>query len=56
MLGEFGADHSNNKRITKGDTIFIPILAINRAKAIWGQDADEFRWANNYLPCREPCI
>ncbi|KAI5118119.1 hypothetical protein M0805_008028 [Coniferiporia weirii] len=36
-------------RISKGAGIFIPILAMNRTKAIWGADADEFnpdRWAN----------
>lgn len=31
-------------RVTKGSPIFIPILAINRAKALWGEDAHEFRW------------
>lgn len=30
-------------RIRKGQTIFIPILAINRATEIWGEDAGEFR-------------
>jgi len=30
-------------RVKKGDTIFIPILAINRAKDIWGEDAAVFR-------------
>jgi len=30
-------------KVTKGDTIFIPILAINRSKAIWGEDATAFR-------------
>ncbi|GJE84506.1 cytochrome P450 [Phanerochaete sordida] len=29
--------------IRKGDLVFIPILAINRSKAIWGEDADEFK-------------
>ncbi|KAI5116592.1 hypothetical protein M0805_005187 [Coniferiporia weirii] len=36
-------------RITKDTGIFIPILALNRTKAIWGADAAEFnpdRWAN----------
>ncbi|KII91513.1 hypothetical protein PLICRDRAFT_105725 [Plicaturopsis crispa FD-325 SS-3] len=35
--------------IRKGDGIFIPILAINRSKALWGEDAHEFkpdRWDN----------
>ncbi|KAK7678026.1 hypothetical protein QCA50_018966 [Cerrena zonata] len=30
-------------RVAKGDYIFIPILAINRDKAIWGEDSMEFR-------------
>lgn len=29
--------------VTKGSPIFIPILAINRAKVLWGEDAHEFR-------------
>lgn len=30
-------------RVAKGDSIFIPILALNRAKDIWGEDAFEFK-------------
>jgi len=30
-------------KVSKGDTIFVPILAINRAKHIWGEDAAIFR-------------
>ncbi|KAM6500936.1 Cytochrome P450 [Amanita muscaria] len=30
-------------RVTKGQTIFIPILAINRSKDIWGEDAHDFK-------------
>ncbi|KAG0696180.1 cytochrome P450 [Suillus ampliporus] len=36
-------------KVSKGDPIFIPILAINRSEAIWGTDAKEFnpdRWAS----------
>ncbi|KAF9234847.1 cytochrome P450 [Melanogaster broomeanus] len=36
-------------RISKGDTLVIPILAINRSKELWGPDAHEFnpeRWQN----------
>ncbi|KZT05226.1 cytochrome P450 [Laetiporus sulphureus 93-53] len=36
-------------RVTKDTPIFIPILAINRSKALWGEDAFEFkpeRWAS----------
>ena len=31
-------------RIGKGDTILIPILALNSAKHIWGEDAAEFKY------------
>lgn len=30
-------------RVTKGQTLLIPILAINRDKSIWGEDAMEFK-------------
>ena len=30
-------------RVSKGTPIFIPILAINRSKALWGEDAHEFK-------------
>ncbi|CUA72791.1 Bifunctional P-450/NADPH-P450 reductase [Rhizoctonia solani] len=36
-------------RVQKGDSVAIPILSINRAKYIWGEDAMEFnpeRWNN----------
>ncbi|KAL5478248.1 hypothetical protein ACEPAI_2432 [Sanghuangporus weigelae] len=36
-------------RVGKGDGVMIPILALNRAKHIWGDDAAEFnpdRWAS----------
>jgi cytochrome P450 len=36
-------------RIAKGDTIFVPILAMNRRNELWGEDAQEFkpeRWSN----------
>ncbi|KAL5478249.1 hypothetical protein ACEPAI_2433 [Sanghuangporus weigelae] len=39
----------NSIRIRKGDTVFVPILAINRYSQIWGEDAHEFnpdRWTN----------
>lgn len=29
--------------VGKGDFVFIPILAVNRAKDIWGEDSFEFR-------------
>ncbi|KAG6819806.1 hypothetical protein H0H93_008501, partial [Arthromyces matolae] len=43
-----GVSH-NTIRITKGQTLLIPIAAINRDKTIWGDDAPEFRperWEN----------
>lgn len=30
-------------RVKKGETVFIPIIAINRDKSIWGEDAKEFK-------------
>jgi cytochrome P450 len=30
-------------RVAKGDSIFIPILAINRSEDIWGEDARVFK-------------
>lgn len=45
---KYGVVHDGIK-ISKGDPIFIPILAINRSEAIWGADAKEFnpdRWAS----------
>jgi cytochrome P450 len=30
-------------RVKKGDTIFIPMLMINRYKAFWGENAHEFK-------------
>ncbi|KDR83061.1 hypothetical protein GALMADRAFT_238857 [Galerina marginata CBS 339.88] len=36
-------------RVRNGETISIPLLALNRAKSIWGEDASEFkpeRWQN----------
>ncbi|KZP14576.1 cytochrome P450 [Athelia psychrophila] len=38
----------HNIKIAKGDSIFLPLLAINRDPAIWGEDARTFRperWA-----------
>lgn len=36
--------HVLSCRISKGDGIFIPILAINVAKSIWGEDAETFKY------------
>jgi cytochrome P450 len=30
-------------RINKGNFVFIPVRAVNRSKAVWGEDAAEFR-------------
>ena len=32
-------------RVTKGDTVSIPIRLLNRSTEIWGEDANEFRYA-----------
>jgi cytochrome P450 len=45
-------------KVSKGDSIFIPILAMNRSKSIWGEDATQFkpeRWESvpegaNHIP------
>lgn len=31
-------------RVGKGDMVFIPILAMNRKKELWGEDAHEFKY------------
>ncbi|KAG9128434.1 hypothetical protein FRC07_012542 [Ceratobasidium sp. 392] len=39
----------NSVTVQEGDAVFIPILALNRAKSIWGEDSMEFkpeRWDN----------
>ena len=40
-------------RVGKGTPIVIPILAINRDKALWGEDAFEFKYVA--LFCVAPC-
>ncbi|KAF8953061.1 cytochrome P450 [Flammula alnicola] len=46
-LSEPITDKYGNKldaiKIKKGETVLIPILAMNRAKSIWGEDALEFK-------------
>jgi cytochrome P450 len=32
-----------HRSIAKGESVFIPILAINRSKELWGEDANEWR-------------
>ena len=32
-------------RVSKGDSIAIPTLLLNRSTEIWGEDANEFRCA-----------
>lgn len=39
-------------RVIKGDTVFIPILAINRSKELWGEDAFEFKCVLPLIPLR----
>ena len=31
-------------RVRKGQTLYIPILPINRSEALWGKDAREFKY------------
>ncbi|KAI0933177.1 hypothetical protein AcV7_004723 [Taiwanofungus camphoratus] len=38
----YGQVH-DNIRISKGDSVMIPIADINRSKALWGEDASEFK-------------
>ncbi len=40
--------------IRKGQTLMVPIVAMNRAKWIWGEDAAEFRSVDG--SCEEPII
>jgi hypothetical protein len=40
---------NHTKRIAKGDRIFIPILAMNRSKTLWGPDAHEFKCVADVL-------
>ena len=35
-------------RIKKGDTLLIPVLALNRSKSIWGDDALEFKYDSDH--------
>lgn len=32
--------------VRKGQTMFIPILPINRSEALWGPDAREFKYVH----------
>ena len=43
LEGRFISVHLFCCRVSKGQTLIIPILALNRDKSIWGQDASEFR-------------
>jgi len=42
IIDRKGKVHST-MRIRKGQMVIIPIVAVNRDKSIWGDDADEFR-------------
>ncbi|KAI0643935.1 cytochrome P450 [Trametes meyenii] len=39
-------------RISKGSSITIPILSLNRSKQLWGEDALEFKWVTHLVPVR----
>ena len=41
--GRYTADAG--RRVDKGTMVVVPITAINRSKALWGADADEFKYA-----------
>ncbi len=32
-------------RVSKGDLVLIPIRLLNRSTELWGEDANEFRYA-----------
>lgn len=34
-------------RVSKGTPVFVSIIAINRDKSIWGEDAMEFKWVSS---------
>ena len=43
-----GADflsRMNGNRVSKGDFVIIPIRHLNRSTEVWGEDANEFRYA-----------
>jgi cytochrome P450 len=33
-------------RVSKGDVVVIPIRLLNRSTEVWGEDANEFRYAH----------
>lgn len=42
------ADNSGD-RVSKGDLVLVPIRLLNRSTEIWGEDANEFRYAQELL-------
>jgi hypothetical protein len=42
-----GADFLSDDcdRVSKGDLVAIPIRLLNRSTEVWGEDANEFRYA-----------
>jgi cytochrome P450 len=42
-MADFFSDDGD--RVSKGDLVFIPIRLLNRSTEVWGEDANEFRYA-----------
>ncbi|KAL0577109.1 hypothetical protein V5O48_004862 [Marasmius crinis-equi] len=48
FVDRYGREH-HSVEVKRGQTIIVPILAINKDKTLWGEDAEEFkpeRWEN----------
>jgi hypothetical protein len=43
VVAEFLLDDRN--RVSKGDLVAIPIRLLNRSIEVWGEDTNEFRYA-----------
>jgi hypothetical protein len=44
LVEPVGVHHKPVDRIQQGDSVMIPMLAMNRAKDVWGDDAMDFRY------------